>query len=500
MSKLNYKLILYIIGLLLLFNGVAMFITAGVSLLTSDGVVNEITSSSIIIISIGLILMLSNKNNIRQINKKDGYLIVTVGWLTMIFSGMLPYYMTDSISSFSNLIFESMSGYTATGSTIINDVESLPKSVVFWRSMTHWLGGMGIIVLAIAILPLLGIGGMQLFSAEAPGSGISGDKIHPRISATAKRLWYIYVGLTFVETLALNLAGMSIFDAINHSMSNIATGGFSTKNNSLAYWNSIPEIQYIIIFFMILAGTNYLLIYSAFIGKFKKLFNNTEFIWYLSFIAVFVLVTTLVLFLNVDLSNTEFDHPEIYGKFESSFRHAFFQIVAVITTTGFVTGDFAGWTPFLTMLFFGLMFIGASSGSTSGGIKISRHLILIKNGFLEFKKALHPNAVLPLRYNYSVVKKAVIVNILAFFMLYLILFIIGAGVLSTQGLDFSSAIGGSAASLGNVGPAIGSLGPSLTYEGLSAFAKIWCSFLMLVGRLELFTFLIIFTPYFWRKI
>ena len=477
-----------------------MFITAGVSLLTSDGVVNEITSSAIIIISIGLILMLSNKNNIRQINKKDGYLIVTVGWLTMIFSGMLPYYMTDSISSFSNLIFESMSGYTATGSTIINDVESLPKSVIFWRSMTHWLGGMGIIVLAIAILPLLGIGGMQLFSAEAPGSGISGDKIHPRISATAKRLWYIYVGLTFVETLALNFAGMSIFDAINHSMSNIATGGFSTKNNSLAYWNSIPQIQYIIIFFMILAGTNYLLIYSAFIGKFKKLFNNTEFIWYLSFIAVFVLVTTLVLFFNVDLNNTEFDHPEIYGKFESSFRHAFFQIVAVITTTGFVTGDFAGWTPFLTMLFFGLMFIGASSGSTSGGIKISRHLILIKNGFLEFKKALHPNAVLPLRYNHSVVKKAVIVNILAFFMLYLILFIIGAGVLSTQGLDFSSAVGGSAASLGNVGPAIGSLGPSLTYEGLSAFAKIWCSFLMLVGRLELFTFLIIFTPYFWRKI
>ena len=483
-----------------MFNGGAMFITAGVSLLTNDGVVNDIASSAIIIISIGLILMLSNKNNIRQINKKDGYLIVTVGWLTMIFSGMLPYYMTDSISSFSNLIFESMSGYTATGSTIINDVESLPKSVIFWRSMTHWLGGMGIIVLAIAILPLLGIGGMQLFSAEAPGSGISGDKIHPRISATAKRLWYIYVGLTLVETLALNLAGMSIFDAINHSMSNIATGGFSTKNNSLAYWNSIPQIQYIIIFFMILAGTNYLLIYSAFIGKFKKLFNNTEFIWYLSFIAIFVLVTTLVLFFNVDLSNTEFDHPQIYGKFESSFRHAFFQIVAVITTTGFVTGDFAGWTPFLTMLFFGLMFIGASSGSTSGGIKISRHLILIKNGFLEFKKALHPNAVLPLRYNHSVVKKAVIVNILAFFMLYLILFIIGAGVLSTQGLDFSSAVGGSAASLGNVGPAIGSLGPSLTYEGLSAFAKIWCSFLMLVGRLELFTFLIIFTPYFWRKI
>ena len=193
------------------------------------------------------------------------------------------------------------------------------------------------------------------------------------------------------------------------------------------------------------------------------------------------------------------NHPEIYGRLESSFRHSFFQIVAIITTTGFVSGDFAGWTPFLTMLFFALMFIGASSGSTSGGIKISRHLILIKNGFLEFKKALHPNAVLPLRYNHSVVKKEVIVNILAFFMLYLILFVIGAGVLSTQGLDFISAVGGSAASIGNVGPAIGSLGPTLTYEGLSGFAKVWCSFLMLVGRLELFTLLIIFSPYFWKK-
>ena len=200
MSKLNYKLILYIIGLLLLFNGGAMLITAGVSLLTNDGVVHEITSSAIIIISIGLILMLSNKNNIRQINKKDGYLIVTVGWLTMIFSGMIPYYTTSSISSFSNLILKVCRGTLQLDQQLLMMLNLLPKSIIFWRSMTHWLGGMGIIVLAIAILPLLGIGGMQLFSAEAPGSGISGDKIHPRISATAKRLWYIYVGLTFVET------------------------------------------------------------------------------------------------------------------------------------------------------------------------------------------------------------------------------------------------------------------------------------------------------------
>jgi len=444
--------------------------------------------------------MFFSRNPTKVINRRDGYLIVIFGWLTMVFSGTLPYVFTDTINNIPDLIFETMSGYTTTGSSIIGDIESLPQSIIFWRSMTHWLGGMGIIVLAIAILPLLGIGGMQLFSAEAPGSGISGDKIHPRISNTAKRLWFIYIGLTLAETLLLYFAGMSLFDAINHSMSNIATGGFSTKNDSLSYWNSIPLIQYIIVFFMILAGTNFLLIYLSIIGKFKKLIYNTEFIWFIVLISFFVIITTIILNTNIDLNSTNFDHPQVYGKLEASFRHALFQVVAVMTTTGFVTGDFAGWSPFLTMLFFGLMFFGASSGSTSGGIKISRHLILIKNGFLEFKRSLHPNAILPLRYNHSVVKKEVVVNILAFFMLYLILFIIGAAVLSTQGLDFISSIGGSAASIGNVGPALGSIGPAFNYEQISGFAKIWCSFLMLVGRLELFTILIIFTPYFWKNL
>jgi len=443
--------------------------------------------------------MLISKNPSKVINRRDGYLIVVLGWLTMVFSGTLPYVFTDTINNIPDLVFETMSGYTTTGSSVISDVESLPESILFWRSMTHWLGGMGIIVLAIAILPLLGIGGMQLFSAEAPGSGISGDKIHPRISNTAKRLWLIYIGLTLIETILLKIAGMSFFDAINHSMSNVATGGFSTKNDSLSFFNSMPLIQYIIVFFMLLAGTNFLLIYLSLLGKFKKLFYNTEFVWFLSLISFFVIITTLLLNSNVDLTNTDFNHPQVYGRLEASFRHALFQVVAVITTTGFVTSDFAGWSPFLTMLFFGLMFLGASSGSTSGGIKISRHLILIKNGFLEFKRSLHPNAILPLRYNHSVVKKDVVVNILAFFMLYLILFIIGAAVLSTQGLDFISSIGGSAASLGNVGPALGSLGPSFNYEHITGFAKIWCSFLMLVGRLELFTLLIIFSPYFWKN-
>ena len=497
MSKLNRKLIFHILGLLLMFNGFAMLISAFVSYLTNDGVLNEMTIVSLLVIFFGWLFMIVSKKNERKINKRDAYFVVVLGWLVMIFSGMLPYVVTDSISSFSNIFFETMSGYTTTGSTIINDIDALPKSIIFWRSMTHWLGGMGIIVLAIAILPLLGIGGMQLFTAEAPG--LTGDKIHPRISDTAKRLWLIYVGLTFLETILLTFAGMSFFDAINNSMSNIASGGFSTKNESIGFWNDNPLIQYIVIFFMFLAGTNFILIYFGLTGKFKKIFQDTEFKWYVSFICAFVFISTLILFFQVNLSSTEVYHPEVLGKFESSFRHSLFQVVAIVTTTGFVTGDFISWTPFLTMLFFGIMFLGGSSGSTSGGVKVLRHLILIKNGFLEFKRSLHPNAIFPLRHNNHVVEKPIIIHVLAFFILYLILFIIGAGVLSALGLDFVSAIGGAASSLGNVGPALGTLGPISNFDSLPEIGKYWCAFLMLVGRLELFTVLIFFTPYFWKS-
>jgi trk system potassium uptake protein TrkH len=480
-----------------MFNGFAMLISAFVSYLTNDGVLNEMTIVSLLVIFFGWLFMTVSKKNERKINKRDAYFVVVLGWLVMIFSGMLPYVVTDSISSFSNIFFETMSGYTTTGSTIINDIDSLPKSIIFWRSMTHWLGGMGIIVLAIAILPLLGIGGMQLFTAEAPG--LTGDKIHPRISDTAKRLWLIYVGLTFLETILLTFAGMSFFDAINNSMSNIASGGFSSKNESIGFWNDNPLIQYIVIFFMFLAGTNFILIYFGLTGKFKKIFQDTEFKWYVSFICAFVFISTLILFFQVNLSSTEVYHPEVLGKLESSFRHSLFQVVAIVTTTGFVTGDFISWTPFLTMLFFGIMFLGGSSGSTSGGVKVLRHLILIKNGFLEFKRSLHPNAIFPLRHNNHVVEKPIIIHVLAFFILYLILFIIGAGVLSALGLDFVSAIGGAASSLGNVGPALGTLGPISNFDSLPEIGKYWCAFLMLVGRLELFTVLIFFTPYFWKS-
>jgi hypothetical protein len=330
-------------------------------------------------------------------NKREGYIVVSFGWIFMALSGTIPYILTGVIPSFTNAFFETMSGYTTTGATILNDIEIVPKGVLFWRSTTHWIGGMGIIVLAIAILPLLGIGGMQLFAAEAPGP--SGDKLHPRITDTAKRLWLIYFGYTVAETILLKVAGMSFFDAINHSMSTLSTGGFSTKNASVAYWNHKPIIEYIIILFMFLAGTNFVLSYFAFKGRVQKIFKDEEFKMYFKFIITFTIIAALIIYFRADLLLSTIDHPMVWGRAESAFRHALFQVLTVITTTGFITADYTLWTPFLLVMFFGLMFLGGSAGSTAGGVKVMRHLILIKNVFLEFRRALHPNAVLPVRYN-----------------------------------------------------------------------------------------------------
>ena len=497
MHKINKEIIANLMGVLLLFNGGFMLLSSLVSLLTHDGVTFELTLSAFFVLFLGVFIMLLSRNHTKQIQKREGYIIVSFGWVLMSLSGMLPYLFTGVIPDISSALFETMSGYTTTGSTILNDIESVPKGILFWRSTTHWIGGMGIIVLAIAILPLLGIGGMQLFAAEAPGP--SSDKLHPRITDTAKRLWFIYVGYTLAETILLSVAGMSFFDAINHAMSTLSTGGFSTKNNSVAHWNNTPIIQYIITFFMLIAGTNFVLSYFAFTGKIRKIFRDQEFKFFMTFIGISTLIVALVLYNNVDLTLSSFNHPQIFGTLESSFRHAFFQVVAVITTTGFVTADFTAWTPFLTIVFFGLMFMGGSAGSTSGGVKGVRHMLMIKSGFLEFKRALHPNAILQPRHNGSILKEEVVYNIYAFFILYLLSFIFGALVFGALGLDFESAIGVAASSLGNVGPALGSYGPAFSYSELPEFGKWWASFLMLLGRLELFTVLILFTTFFWKK-
>ena len=447
--------------------------------------INTFLLCSLITISFGFLLrFLTKEEKNAEIKKRDGYLIVVSGWLCMTFFGTLPYLLTDSIPSFTDAFFETMSGFTTTGSTILDEIESLPKSILFWRSMTQWIGGMGIIVLTIAILPLLGIGGMELFVAEAPGP--TKDKIHPRIKETAKRLWIIYFSLTALETVVLMFFGLSFFDAINHSLTTTSTGGFSTKQESIAAFQN-PFVEAVIVIFMFLAGTNFTMIYFGLKMKFRKIVNNDEFKWYLS--AVFILIL-LLSFYRTHTSSSDFIH---------AFREISFQVVSIITTTGYATADYTLWGSFLTFIFFLFLFSGASAGSTSGGIKIVRIILLIKKGLLEFKRRLHPKAVIPVMLNKQVISSTITYNLLAFIFLYLFVFTLGSIFLSFLGVDMLTSISAVASAVGNVGPGIADVGPSSSFSQLPTSAKWILSLLMLMGRLELFTVCVLFTPYFWKR-
>lgn len=498
MVSINTKIIYRFLGATAFLNGLFMFIAVPFSLYHNEPEKWGILNAGIITVFLGLVLFLNNKPTNTNIQKKEGYLIVTLGWVTLSITGTLPYLLSGAIPDVTNAFFETISGYSTTGSSILTDIESMPKGILFWRSATHWIGGMGIIVLTIAILPLLGIGGMQLFMAEAPGP--AADKLHPRITDTAKRLYLIYFVLTFVEFILLKVAGMTWFDALNHAMATISTGGFSTKDNSIAYYNHLPIIQYIIIFFMLVAGTNFVLTYFALKGKISKVFQSEEFKYYLfGIIGISSIIVILIVFFQDPNLNTSIAHPMIYGANESAIRHALFMVTSVVTTTGFVSADFTMWSFFATAIFFALFFTGGSAGSTSGGVKVVRHIIMLKNSFLEFKKALHPNAIIPVRFDGKAVQQNIVFNILSFFIIYMLIFIMASVVLTFLGLDFMSALGASASSLGNIGPAIGSVSPIDNFNHLSTSAKWFCSFLMLIGRLELFTVLILFTPFFWKK-
>jgi len=498
MGSLNLKIIYRFLGITAIINGIFMFISFPFSFFNNEPEGWGIFSSGIITVFVGLLLYAFNKPTNTNLQKKEGYLIVTLGWLTLSITGMLPYLMSGAIPNVTNAFFETLSGYSTTGSSILTDIEAMPKGILFWRSATHWIGGMGIIVLTIAILPLLGIGGMQLFMAEAPGP--SADKLHPRITDTAKRLYLIYVVLTLAEFLLLKVAGMTWFDAINHAMATVSTGGFSTKNASIAHYNHLPLVQYIIIFFMLVAGTNFVLTYFALKGKIQKVFQSEEFRYYLfGIISITSLIIIIIYFFQDTNLQTTIAHPKVYGEAESAIRHALFMVTSVVTTTGFVTADFTMWNFFATGIFFALFFTGGSAGSTSGGVKVVRHIVMLKNSFLEFKKALHPNAIIPVRYDGNSVNQTIVFNIISFFIIYMLIFIIGSVTLCLLGLDFVSALGAAASSLGNIGPAIGSVSPVDNFNHLSDAAKWFCSFLMLIGRLELFTVLILFTPFFWSK-
>ena len=482
--KFNLKVIGNIIGILLLINGLLMLSAVPFGIYHGESSWKGILVASLVNSIIGFIFYYNTKDNEnKELKRRDGYLIVILSWIAMSLFGMLPYIFTDQISNVPDAFFETVSGYTTTGASILNDIEILDHGILYWRSLTQWIGGMGIIVLAVAILPFLGIGGMQLFVAEAPG--VSVDKLQPRIKETAMRLWQIYISFTVVLFFILWAEGMNSFEAVNHAMTTFATGGFSTKNASIGYFES-PLIQYTIILFMFISATNFTLTYFAIKLDFKKVFQNEEFRIYSSFIIFLTAIVFITLYL-IDSSYAE-----------ETFRSALFSVVSIITTTGFTTVDFTGWTEFITILFFILMFFGASAGSTSGGIKIVRHVVLLKNSYIELKKQLHQQGVFILRFNNSKVPQSVVTNILAFMMLYVVIFSIGSVIMTLMGVDFITAIGSVAATLGNIGPGIGDVGPASNFSSIPDAGKYFLSLLMLIGRLELLTFLLILTPAFWK--
>ncbi|MBN3518868.1 TrkH family potassium uptake protein [Algoriphagus lutimaris] len=479
---IHFKEIAKIMGALLVLISLLMLPGVGFSLHFNEDPW-PVLSSVVITMVIGGILFFSFSKQDQNIRKREGYLIVSLSWIFMAGFGMLPFILSHEIYSFSDALFETTSGITTTGASILNDIEAMPKGLLFWRSMLQWIGGLGIIVLTVAIFPLLGIGGIELFVAESPGP--TSDKVHPRISETAKRLWYVYVGLTVAATLLYWVGGMTFYDAINHALTTLATGGFSTKNASMAYYDS-AFIQYTAIFFMFLAGTNFTVIYFGLVGKFKRVLKSDEFKAY----AFIVFATSVVLFFPI--------FTKIGSDAELAFRKSAFQVVSLITTTGFVSDDYTQYGQGMTFICFILLFVGGSAGSTAGGIKFVRHLTFFKNSYLEFKRLVHPRAIVPLIINGDRVTGRIVTHIMNFLLLYLLIFVFGAFVLSIMGYDLETSLGATATCLGNVGPAIGKVGPVDNFSFFSPTAKIFLSFIMLLGRLELFTILILFTPFFWR--
>ncbi len=484
--KLPFKIrpISNVLGALYIMIGILMLFCLPFSFYFRAGDHMPIIYSSVITISAGVLFSLIKRDESTVIEKREGYLIVGVGWFTMVLFSMLPFLLSGVIPNVLEAFFETVSGMTTTGATILEDIESVPAGILFWRSMTQWIGGMGIIVLTVALFPLLGIGGIELFVAEAPGP--TSDKLHPRIKETAKRLWLIYVGLTGLLFFLLWAEGMSVYDALNHAFTTMATGGFSTKNDSIAHFSS-PVIQYTIVLFMILAGTNYTVIYYGLRGKFKQVWASEEFRGYLLVLALATIIIGITIWNVTDNS------------VELAIREALFQVVSLVTTTGYITADYTSWGFGMTMFCFILLFCGASAGSTSGGIKIVRHLVFVKNSILEFKRILHPRAMIRIKINGEVVAPRILTHILVFLLVYLALFILGTIILSGLGIDFMTASGAVATSLGNVGPAIGNVGPVHNFAHFPLVVKTFLGFLMLLGRLELFTILILFTPYFWKN-
>lgn len=472
--------------------GFLFFIETGFLILCSlpavyyrESDVSAFLTSAAITAGAGILASLFGKNAEKKISRRDGYVVVTFAWVFFSLFGMLPFYISGYIPRITDAFFETMSGFTTTGASILDNIESLPHGLLFWRSMTQWIGGLGIVFFTIAVLPVFGVGGVQLFAAEATGP--THDKVHPRIGVTAKWIWSIYLGLTITEIFLLLFGGMNLFDSVCHSLTTTATGGYSTKQNSIAAFNS-PYIEYVITLFMFLAGINFTLLYLLFLkGNFKRLFNDTEFHWYVGTVAFFTIFTTTTLIWTSPMG------------MEESFRKAIFQVVSLQTTTGFISADYMTWVPVLWTLVCIIMLFGACAGSTTGGMKCIRIAIMNRVAKNELKHIIHPNAILPVRINRQVISPTTQSTILAFTFLYIAIILTGWIVLMLFGVGFEEAFSVVISSLGNVGPGIGKCGPAYSWSGLSDAAKWTSAILMLVGRLELFTVLLLFTPGFWKK-
>lgn len=484
----NTRLVFKTLGALLVIEAVFMAVPTLVSWLYDEPDFHVFCLSAGITLITGLVGMLSGIGAERHVGEREGYLIVAVVWLMFSFFGMMPYYLSGAIPSFTDAYFETISGFTTTGATILTDIEQLTHGCLIWRNLTQWLGGMGIIVLSIAILPMFGLGGMQLYAAEV--TGLSYEKLSPRIADTAKRMWGLYIILTLIEAVMLWLFGMDAFDSVCHSFSTIATGGYSTKNLSIAYYDS-AAIQYTITFFMFISGINFALLYYIILRKPKKLLHDEETHWYM----VAVALATTILTFGLIIQSGEWT----WTGSEEAFRKSLFTTIATMTSTGYAVADYTQWHPLMWVIVFFLMFTGACAGSTSGGIKWVRLAIFAKNGVAEFKRRIHPNAIIPAKLNGKPISQQTTGNVMAFMTFYLFVIIISILAFCTLGVNFDESIGATVSAIGNVGPSIGQYGPAGTYAAFPTAGKWIMAAVMLIGRLEIFTVLLLFSPALWKK-
>lgn len=481
---INFKTIIRIIGILLLLETVMFLVCSSVSFYYRESDMLDFWKAGGITAGVGLLLAALGKGGERQLTRRDGYVLVSFAWVAFSLFGMLPFYIGGYIPDIANAFFETMSGFSSTGATILDDIESLPHGILFWRSMTQWIGGLGIIMFTIAVLPIFGVSGLQVFAAEA--SGPTHDKVHPRIGITAKWIWSIYAGITALLVGLLMLGGMDWFDSICHAFATTGTGGFSTKQASVAYYNS-PYIEYVISIFMFISGINFTLLLLFVNRKFKKFISNAELKFYFGSVVLFTAVIAIVLYYTSPMG------------MEESFRKSLFQVISLQTSTGFATDDYMQWTPVLWGLLTIIMLMGACAGSTTGGLKCIRMVILTKVSRNEFKHILHPNAILPVRINKQVISPSIVSTVLAFCFIYISIIVIGTLLMMAMGVGAEESMGCVISSIGNMGPGLGETGPAYSWNALPDAAKWLLSFLMLLGRLELFTVLLLFTPDFWKR-